>query len=99
VPDNSELTAVVVVPEERASALAIGQEAYVQAGDVIPGVVASIQAPLPPELVGPRVGLDLPTGGYYVIVTIALDAPAKPGRQVSARVILDNESVLGRLIP
>lgn len=98
IPNDSERTAVVVIPESAAGAVSLGQRVYVQGSRIIPGTVASIQAPLPPELVGPRVGLELPYGEFYVIVTVAMVEPGKPGEQVGARIILSDTSVLGRLL-
>ncbi len=98
IPNDSERTAVVVVPESGAGAVALGQRVYVQGSRIVPGTVASIQAPLPPELVGPRVGLELPYGEFYVIITVAMDEAGKPGEQVGARIILSDTSVLGRLL-
>lgn len=98
IPEDSERTAVVAVPESSASAVALGERAYVQADRVISGSVVAIQAPLPPDLVGPRLGLELPPGEFYVIITVAMEEPAKPGAQVATRIVLSDSSVLGRLL-
>lgn len=98
IPDGSNRTVVVQVPEQQATSLKMGQRAYVQSPEILTGTVTAIQAPLPGSLVGPRIGQELPAGQLYVLVTITLDAAATPGQQVNARIILTDDSVLARLL-
>lgn len=98
IPDNSQQTVVAQVPEVQATNVQVGQRVYIQAPEILSGTVSSIQAPLPADLVGPRIGLELDPGQLYVLVTITLDTPAHPGEQVNVRIILSDKSVLSRLL-
>ena len=98
IPDNSQQTVVAQVPEVQATNVQVGQKVYIQAPEILSGTVSAIQAPLPADLVGPRIGLELDPGQLYVLVTIALDTPAHPGEQVDVRIILSDKSVLSRLL-
>jgi hypothetical protein len=98
IPDGSDRTVVAQIPEDQATPLQVGQRAYIQSPEILSGTVTALQAPLPGNLVGPRIGLELPAGQLYVLATISLDSPAHPGELVGVRIVLTDDSVLGRLL-
>lgn len=95
-PDGSSESVLLVVPESQSAGVGEGQRVVI--GDSPVGRVAAVSAPLPAAEVTPKVGLPFNSDQLYVIVTVTLDTSLPAGSEVQGRIILTENSVLGRLL-
>ena len=94
-PEGSADSAQLVLPEAQAVAVQPGMQASIGGAQ---GTVASVGAPLPADEAGARVGMALPPGTDYVLVTIALASELPEGQLVNGQVILSDGTVITRLL-
>jgi biotin carboxyl carrier protein len=97
-PTGSERTAVLIVPEYSAGSVKVGQKVSVNTPGPVTGSVTAIGAPLTALDVSQRYGLAIDATTMLVPVYAALDQDVTPGSAVSGRIILSNQSVLGRIL-
>jgi biotin carboxyl carrier protein len=97
-PTGSDRTVVLVVPESSAAPVTAGQSASINVGGLIPGTVVGVGAPLTAEDASQRYGLGLSGTQMFVPITVQLESTVAPGSVASGRIILSNQSVLGRIL-
>lgn len=94
-PDGSENTALIAVPEPESAGITIGQQVIIDGAPR--GTVAAVPPPLPAKQVSTSVGLPLNDDLLYIPVLVNLNEKLDAGTEVEARVILTSESVLERI--
>lgn len=95
-PEGSSESVLLVVPESQAAGVVEGQRVVI--GDAPAGTVSAVSAPLPASEVSPKVGLPFSGDQLYEIVTVSLETSLPAGAEVQGRIILTEDSVLGRLL-
>lgn len=94
-PPGSTDAALLVLPEAQALSVQPGMAATIGG---TPGTVTAVSAPLTADDAGARVGISLPVGADYVLVTVALDASLPAGAAANGQVILSDGTVISRLL-
>lgn len=97
-PDNSDFTVLLALPEDEATDVSIGMSSTLSAGQQTTGTVTAVATPAPAADVAQRLGVSLPFGQLAVLVTVTTDSPLIAGTLTRGQVILTDETVLRRLL-
>lgn len=97
-PPGSSKGALLPVPEAQAYAIAPGMTVNVSALGMAFGEVAGVSGPLTAQQAGERLGIVLPGGTTYVLVSVALDQELAPGASAYGTITLSKGTVLTRLL-
>lgn len=97
-PPDGGGTALVMIPEEQSGEVGVGQNAVIGGGESPNAVVVSVSAPLPADVAATRTALIPVSAGQQVLVGVALQQGLTPGSETSARLIVSQVSVLGRIL-
>jgi multidrug efflux pump subunit AcrA (membrane-fusion protein) len=95
-PDNSEATALIVLPDAEAEQVRPGMQVNANGSTV--GTVGSVVPPLPAVDIMDRTGVSVPMGQLASIVVVNLDQPAEPGRSATYTILLTSGSVLEQFL-
>ncbi len=98
-PVGSGATILVAVPESQIAQVAKGLTVKVSgAGASSTGTVTAVSsAPIPSEVAGARLGVQLPSGEQVTIVTVALAEPIPAGIKLTAQIVISQLTLLQQL--
>lgn len=97
-PPNSGDSALVMIPEEQAAGVVVGQDAVIGGGQSPNAVVVSVSPPLPADVAAARTALPATSIGQQVLVGVDLQQGRTAGTEASAQLIVSQVSVLGRIL-
>lgn len=98
-PVGSGETVLVAVPEGQSGEVTNGLTVNVTGtGASSTGTVTSVSsAPIPSEVAGARLGVQLPSGEQFTMVTVTLRDPIPAGMSVTAQIVISEQTLLQQL--
>ncbi len=98
-PVGSGDTILVAVPEGQSAEVTTGLAVNVSgtSASSTGTVTAMSSAPIPSEVAGQRLGIQLPPGDQITMVTVSLAAPIPAGMSLTAQIVISQQTLLQQL--
>ncbi len=98
-PVGSGDTILVAVPESQSGQVTTGLAVNVSGTSASStGTVTEVSsAPIPSEVAGPRLGIQLPPGDQVILVTVSLTDPIPAGMSLTAQIVISQQTLLQQL--